>query len=92
MHPCDKCWAAYSILNPQNSDKILPSSLANGFSYLLHFVPFITVTDFPISISFEMGLFGFFLFMATQRIAYSHPTSNIIVFRCLYLKVNVDEP
>jgi len=55
---------AYSIPSPQNSAIILLSSLTNGLSYLLAFVSFIT--DFPMTVSFEMGLFGFF-FMAVQK-------------------------
>jgi len=48
---------AYSIPSPQNSAIILLSSLTDGLSYLLAFV-----TDFPMTISFEMGFLDFFLY------------------------------
>jgi len=56
----------------------------------LAFVSFITVTDFPGTVSFEMGLFGFFYGYAKITCVYT--VSNIIVFKCLYLEVSVDEP
>jgi len=58
---------AYSIPSPQNSAIILLSSLAFVSSFLLAFVSFITVTDFSVTLSFEMGLFGFFFCMAVQK-------------------------
>ena len=51
---------ACSITSPQNPAIILHSSLVNGLSYLLPLVSFFTVTDFSVTVSFEMGLFGFF--------------------------------
>ena len=51
---------AYSIPSSQNSAIILLSSLAFGFKLFIGFCFFFTGTDFSMTVSFEMGLFGFF--------------------------------
>jgi hypothetical protein len=47
------------------------------------FVSFITVTDFSVTVSFEMGLFGFFPY-GRAKITSVYTASNIIVFKCLF--------
>jgi len=81
---------AYSIPSPQNSAIILLSALAFGLSYLLAVVSFITVTDFSMTVSFEMGLFGFF-FMAMKNHLCLH-SLKYNYFQVPLPEVSVDEP
>jgi hypothetical protein len=81
------------IFNPKSSKFCHNSTFFTGlwFEILLAFVSFITVTDFSVTLSFEMGLLGFF----SVWLCKNHLCLHSLKYNCFQVplpEVSVDEP